>query len=35
VTGRDARRALAVALASITSYQQNAPVTINSGGDLR
>jgi myo-inositol 2-dehydrogenase/D-chiro-inositol 1-dehydrogenase len=35
VTGRDARRALAVALACITSYQQNAPVTINSGGDLR
>lgn len=28
VTGRDARRALAVALACIESYQQNAPVTV-------
>ena len=32
VTGRDARRALAVALACITSYQQHAPVAITDGG---
>jgi myo-inositol 2-dehydrogenase/D-chiro-inositol 1-dehydrogenase len=30
VTGRDARRALAVALACITSCQQNAPVAVGS-----
>lgn len=36
VTGRDARRALAVALACIASYEQNAaPVTIVNGGGSR
>lgn len=32
VTGRDARRALAVALACISSYQQNVPVAITDAG---
>lgn len=35
VTGRDARRALAVALAAIASFQQNAPVTIDNAAGPR
>jgi myo-inositol 2-dehydrogenase/D-chiro-inositol 1-dehydrogenase len=35
VTGRDARRALAVALAAIASFQQNAPVTIDNAAGSR
>lgn len=35
VTGHDGRRALAVALACITSYQQDAPVAIVDGGALQ
>lgn len=34
VTGRDARRALAVALACITSYQRNSPVAIGDVGEV-
>lgn len=35
VTGRDARRALAVALACVESYQQHGPVAVASAGGAR